>query len=331
MTSYNAEEQRGAEARVVERLFPEFLHNLFNAIPISPTVPVTPPFGLPIGPLMQQREETAGYGYLGMATPGTGATVVPPDRGFLDVFSAALPILQTIAKPLVEQLLSFGPPKSDVDRQEQDRFLQFLAPLIGQLAPIAIQAAPGIISSLFGGPRSDQPIPITDRELNQRFLGPITHALVATMGPALSDLLAIVHGERRAAVQYDRMPGRTGVQLIKLSMAELTNAHRLRDGDVVQLQTTAAPTGTTEIRLTAPAHSLRWHAIQAFDGTAKPVAHVETGGADHAAFDSDAMQANSCFVFWKQNYQGVKVPVYLVSGQDMTADAKCFNFHWAAD
>ncbi|MFD1536524.1 hypothetical protein [Nonomuraea guangzhouensis] len=325
MPSYIAEEQRGTEARMLNVLLPTILQNLqltypaanqFGAPPIA-----TPP--MPAWPVAEQRNLTQQSPFFPM--PSQLAT----DRSFMDLISVAVPTVQALMPPLVEQLLSFGPPKPDIDQNEEDRFLQFAPQLVGTLAPIVVQLLPGLLQNM-AGHRGEQPVRVTDRELNQRFFGPITQAVLPAIVSALPELLAIVHGDQRSPVRYERMPGRGLFQLIRISRNDLLNGHRMHDGDVIYLTETPAPPGTTEVRVSTAPHGLWWKGVQVTDDTDRQICFVETGGADQAGFDSRSVQTGGSIVLWKAKMFGVHTPMYVIPTGDLSPDAKCFTFHWAA-
>ncbi|HUR07148.1 MAG TPA: hypothetical protein VM347_31700, partial [Nonomuraea sp.] len=287
MPSYIAEEQRGTEARMLNVLLPTILQNLqlihpaahqFGAPPMAMT-----PMPIPAEPLVEQRNLSY------FTQPHQGPSFPIPsqlamDRSFMDLISVAVPTVQALMPPLVEQLLSFGPSKPEIDQNEEDRFLQFAPQLVGTLAPIVVQLLPGLLQNMAAG-RGEQPVRVTDRELNQRFFGPITQAVLPAVVSALPDLLAIVHGDQRSPVRYERMPGRGLFQLIRISRNDLLNGHRMRDGDVIYLTETPAPAGTTEVRVSAAPHSQWWKGVQVTDDSDRQICFVETGGADHAGFE----------------------------------------------
>ena len=333
MPSYIAEEQRGTEARMLNVLLPTILQNLQLIHPAAnqfgaPPMAMTP---MPAWPVMEQRNLT----YLAQPQqPPQGPSFPIPsqlamDRSFMDLISVAVPAVQALMPPLVEQLLSFGPPKPEIDQNEEDRFLQFAPQLVGTLAPIVVQLLPGLLQNMSGG-RGEQPVRITDRELNQRFFGPITQAVLPAVVSELPELLAIVHGDLRSPVRYERMPGHGLFQLIRISRNDLLNGHRMRDGDVIYLTETPAPAGTTEIRVSTAPHGLWWKGVQVTDDSDRQICFVETGGADYAGFDSRSVQAGGCVVLWKAKMFGVHTPMYVIPTGDLSPDAKCFTFHWAA-
>jgi hypothetical protein len=331
MPSYIAEEQRGAEARILNVLFPTILQGLqlthqaanqFGAP--SPHMPQPP-----MGPQPEQRT----YEYQPERRPQqwyARQDQLAADRSFMDVASVLMPVIQAIIPPMVEQLLSFGPPKSETDQNEEERFMQFVPPLLGTITPIIMQVLPGLLQSMSRG-RTEHPVRITDRELNQRYFGPILQATLPAIVSALPELLAIVHGDQRAPIRYERMPGRGLFQLIRISRNDLVNAHRLRDGDVVYLTETPAPPGTTEVRISLAPHGLWWKGIQVTDDSDRQIAFIESDGETYASFDSRSVQTGGSIVLWKAKAFGVHTPMYVIPTGDLTPDGKCFNFHWAAD
>jgi hypothetical protein len=333
MPSYIAEEQRGAEARILNVLFPTILQGL------QFTHQAANQFGAPPRQIAQQwpmepRMEHRSIGYQPQQqerypTPESYPQIAT-ERSFMDVAAVLMPIVQAITPPLVEQLLSFGPPKADTDQNEEDRFQQFVPQLIGTIAPIVMQVLPGLLQTLHGR-RAEHPVRITDRELNQRYFGPILQATLPAIVSSLPELLAIVHGDQRAPVRYERMPGRGLLQLIRISRNDLTNAHRLRDGDVVYLTETPAPPGTTEVRISMAPHGLWWKGIQVTDDSDRQIAFVETEGEAYASFDSRSVQTGGNIVLWKAKMFGVHTPMYVIPTGDLSPDGKCFAFHWAAD
>jgi hypothetical protein len=131
------------------------------------------------------------------------------------------------------------------------------------------------------------------------------------------------------------MPGRGLFQLIRVSRNDLLNGHRMRDGDVIYLTETPAPAGTTEVRVSTAPHGLWWKGVQVSDDSDRQICFVETGGAgalaaDHAGFDSRSVQTGGCIVLWKAKMFGVHTPMYVIPIGDLSPDAKCFTFHWAA-
>ncbi|MBF8186646.1 hypothetical protein ITP53_13010 [Nonomuraea sp. K274] len=314
MPSYIAEEQRGTEARILNVLFPTILQGL---------------------QLTHQAAERFGAGPhlppAGLRHP-VPETFVPleADRAFMDVAATLMPVVQAMIPPLVEQLLSFGPPKAETDQNEDDRFLQFVPQLVGTVTPIITQVLPGLLQTMHGA-RAEHPVRITDRELNQRYFGPILQAALPAIVSALPELLAIVHGDQRSPVRYERLPGRGAFQLIRISRNDLVNAHRLRDGDVVYLTETPAPPGTTEVRVSTAPHGLWWKGIEVTDDGDRQICFVESGGETHASFDSRSVRTGGNIVLWKAKMFGVHTPMYVLPTGDLSADAKCFTFHWAAD
>ncbi|MFI7707960.1 hypothetical protein [Nonomuraea sp. NPDC049480] len=252
------------------------------------------------------------------------------DRSFMDVASVLMPVVQAITPPLVEQLLSFGPPKADTDQNEEDRFAQFVPQLAGTITPIVVQVLPGLLQTMHGA-RAQHPVRVTDHELNQRYFGPILQAALPAIVTALPDLLAIVHGDQRAPIRYERMPGRGPLQLIRIGRNDLVNAHRLRDGDVVHLAETPAPPGTTEIRISMAPHAQWWKGVEVTDDGDRRICLVETEGETYASFDSRSLQTGGHIVLWKAQLFGVRTPMYVIPAGDLSPDAKCFTFHWAAD
>ncbi|WP_188191733.1 hypothetical protein [Nonomuraea sp. SYSU D8015] len=317
MPSYIAEEQRGTEARILNALFPTILQGLQLSHQAADQFGA-PPRRPPMEHAQQRHPEQEIYSRL------------TTDRSFMDVASVLMPVVQAITPPLVEQLLSFGPPKADTDQNEEDRFAQFVPQLVGTITPIVTQVLPGLLQTMHGA-RAEHPVRVTDRELNQRFLGPILQATLPTIVSALPDLLAIVHGDQRAPVRYERMPGRGMFQLIRISRNDLVHAHRLRDGDVVYLTETPAPPGTTEVRISMAPHGLWWKGVQVTDDADRQICFVETDGETYASFDSRSVQTGGSIVLWKAKAFGVHTPMYVVPTGDLSPDAKCFTFHWAAD
>jgi len=348
MPSYIAEEQRGTEARILNALFPTILQGL-QLVQQAADQLGAPPQIFQQGPLTQLQQQMGPYtpqSYPMMAPQMMGSPMMAPQmmasqpypapsriatgRSFMEVASILLPAVQTMIPPLVEQLLSFGPAKAETDQDEEDRFLQFAPQLIGTITPILIQVLPGLLQNL-GGSRVEHPVRITDRELNQRFLGPILQCVVPTVISALPELLAIVHGDQRSPVRYEPMPGRGAFQLIRVSRHDLVNAHRLRDGDVLYLTETPAPPGTTEIRISRAPHGLWWKGIEVTDDSDRQICFVESEGQEHAMFDSRSVQTGGNIVLWKAKAFGVHTPMYVMPMGDLSADATCFTFHWAAD
>ncbi|MFG1686758.1 hypothetical protein ACGFNP_41800 [Nonomuraea sp. NPDC049269] len=322
MPSYIAEEQRGTEARMLNVLLPTILQNLQLIHPAANQFGAPP---MTVWPVVEQRNLTQPQQGPSFPIPSQLAM----DRSFMDLVSVAVPTVQALMPPLVEQLLSFGPPKPDIDQNEEDRFLQFAPQLVGTLAPIVVQLLPGLLQNM-AGHRGEQPVRVTDRELNQRFFGPITQAVLPAVVSALPELLAIVHGDQRSPVRYERMPGHGLFQLIRISRNELLNGHRMHDGDVIYLTETPAPPGTTEVRVSTAPHGLWWKGVQVTDDSDRQICFVETGGADHAGFDSRSVQQGGCIVLWKAKMFGVHTPMYVIPIGDLSPDAKCFTFHWAA-
>ncbi|SEG93465.1 hypothetical protein SAMN05444920_108127 [Nonomuraea solani] len=329
MPSYIAEEQRGTEARILNVLFPTILQGLqlthqaadqFGARPQQLQT-------LPMGPRMEHRPVE--YQQQRYVTPDTYAQLAA-DRSFMDVAAVLMPVVQAIIPPLVEQLLSFGPPKADTDQNEEDRFLQFVPQLVGTITPIMTQVLPGLLQNM-RGMRAEHPVRITDRELNQRFFGPILQATLPAIIAQLPELLAITHGDQRSPVRYERMPGRGPLQLIRISRNDLVNAHRLRDGDVVYLTETPAPPGTTEVRVSMAPHGLWWKGVQVTDDGDRQICFVETNGDMHATFESRSVQTGGTIVLWKAKMFGIHTPMYVLPTGDLSPDGKCFTFHWAAD
>ncbi|MGP4093513.1 hypothetical protein [Nonomuraea sp. KM90] len=331
MPSYIAEEQRGAEARILNVLFPTILQGLqlthqaadqFGARPHQQHL-------LPMGPRREHRPVEYQQQPQRYALPEAYAQLAA-DRSFMDVAAVLMPVVQAIIPPLVEQLLSFGPPKADTDQNEEERFLQFVPQLIGTIAPIMMQVLPGLLQTMHGN-RSEHPVRVTDRELNQRYFGPIVQATLPAIIAQLPDLLAIVHGDQRTPIRYERMPGRDPIQLMRISRSDLVGAHRLRDGDVLHLTETPAPPGTTEVRLSLAPHSMWWKGIQVTDETHRQICFVETDGDRYATFESRSVQAGGAIVLWKARMFGEHTPMYVIPIGDLSPDGKCLNFHWAAD
>ncbi|MGN9838908.1 hypothetical protein ACTMTI_12375 [Nonomuraea sp. H19] len=323
MPSYIAEEQRGTEARILNVLFPTILQGLQLAHQAAEQfgAPSQQP---PTGPGMEHRpvEYPPRFpeAYVRSAA----------DRSFMDVAAVLMPVVQAITPPLVEQLLSFGPPKSETDQNEDERLTQFVPQLIGTITPIMMQVLPGLLQTMHGA-RAAHPVRVTDRELNQRYFGPILQAALPAIISSLPELLAIVHGDHRSPVHYEPMPGRGLLQLIRISRNDLVNAHRLRDGDVVYLTETPAPPGTTEVRVSMAPHGLWWKGVQVTDDSGRQICFVETGGETFASFDSRSVQTGGGIVLWKAKMFGVHTPMYILPTGDLSPDAKCFTFHWAAD
>ncbi|MGW0810585.1 hypothetical protein [Nonomuraea sp. NPDC002799] len=330
MPSYIAEEQRGTEARILNVLFPTILQSLQLTHQAADQFGARPQQAqhLPIGPRMehrptehqQQRQQPVQETYVQLAA----------DRSFMDVASVLLPVVQAVIPPMVEQLLSFGPPKADTDQNEEERFQQFVPQLIGTITPIIMQVLPGLLQSMRGA-RAEHPVRVTDRELNQRYFGPILQATLPAIVAQLPELLAIVHGDQRAPVRYERMPGRAQVQLVRISRNDLASAHRLRDGDVLHLTETPAPPGTTEVRISTAPHGLWWKGVQVTDESERQVCFVETDGDVHARFDSRSVRDGGHIVLWKAKMFGAHIPMYVIPVGDLSPDGKCFTFHWAAD
>ncbi|NUP01481.1 MAG: hypothetical protein HOW71_41775 [Nonomuraea sp.] len=323
MPSYIAEDQRGTEARVLNVLFPMILQGLQLAHHAAAQ------FGAPPRPLpMEQRP----FAYAPQQRhPMTREThqQMAAERSFMDVAAVLMPVVQAITPPLVEQLLSFGPPKADTDQNEEERFLQFAPQLIGTIAPIVMQVLPGLLQTMHGR-RTEHPVRVTDRELNQRYFGPILAAMMPAIVSSMPELLAIVHGDQRGPIRYERMPGRPQLQLIRVGRNDLVNAHRLRDGDVLHLTETPAPPGTTEIRIGRAPHSQWWKAIEVTDESGRTVCFADTDGEPHASFDSRSVERGGTIVFWKAQTHGERVPMYVLPMDDLSPDATCFTFHWAA-
>lgn len=252
------------------------------------------------------------------------------DRSFMDVVSVIMPVVQAITPPLVEQLLSFGPPKADTDQNEEDRFAQFVPQLIGTITPIVLQVLPGLLQTMRGA-RAEHPVRITDRELNQRYFGPILQAMLPAIVSSLPDLLAVVHGDQRAPIRYERMPGGGPAQLVRIGRNDLLNAHRLRDGDVVHLTETPAPPGTTEFRISLAPHAQWWKGVQVTDDTGRQVCFVDIESEPQAGIDSESLRSGGHIVLWKAQMFGVRTPMYVIPTGDLSPDAKRFTFHWAAD
>ncbi|UBU11804.1 hypothetical protein [Nonomuraea gerenzanensis] len=331
MPSYIAEEQRGAEARILNVLFPTILQGLqlthqaadqFGARPQQAHM-------LPMRPRVEHRPVDYQQQQQQYATPETYAQLAA-DRSFMDVAAVLMPVVQAIIPPLVEQLLSFGPPKADTDQNEEERFLQFVPQLLGTVTPIMMQVLPGLLRGMHGM-RAEHPVRITDRELNQRYFGPIVQATLPAIVSQLPELLAMVHGDQRSPVRYERMPGRGPIQLMRINRNDLVNAHRLRDGDVLHLTETPAQPGTTEIRITTAPHSMWWKGVQVTDETDRQLCFVEADGDRYASFESRAVQAGGAIVLWKARMFGEHTPMYLIPIGELSPDGKCFNFHWAAD
>ncbi|MFG1704749.1 hypothetical protein ACFLIM_16305 [Nonomuraea sp. M3C6] len=318
MPSYIAEEQRGTEARILNVLFPTILQGL------QLTHQAAEQFGA-----RPQQQRPMDYPIQRYPIPETYAQLAA-DRSFMDVASVLMPVVQAITPPLVEQLLSFGPAKSDTDQNEDDRFLQFVPQLVGTITPIMLQVLPGLLQTMHGA-RAEHPVRVTDRELNQRYFGPILQATLPAIVSQLPELLAIVHGDQRSPVRYERLPARGPLQLIRISRHDLVSAHRLRDGDVLYLTETPAPPGTTEVRISLAPHGLWWKGVQVTDDSDRQICFVETDGEIHASFDSRSVQTGGNIVLWKAKMFGVHTPMYVLPTGDLSPDAKCFNFHWAAD
>ncbi|NRQ32648.1 hypothetical protein HII36_12480 [Nonomuraea sp. NN258] len=341
MPSYIAEEQRGTEARILNVLFPTILqglqltHQAANQIgapaPRAAQLPLLPP-QMAMQMAVQLEHRTYGYPpeHRQPYPFSAGHPQQAADRSFMDVACVLMPVVQAVVPPLVEQLLQFGPAKSETDQNEEERFLQFVPQLIGTITPIVMQVLPGLLQTMNRG-RVEHPIRVTDRELNQRYFGPIVHALLPAIISQLPELLAIVHGDQRAPARYERMPGRAQVRLIRCGRNELVNAHRLRDGDVVHLTETAAPPGTTEIRISLSPHSLWWKGVQVTDGTDRQIAFVDTERETYASFESRALQNGGAIVLWKAGMYGEPLPMYVIPISELAPDAKCLTFHWAAD
>jgi hypothetical protein len=331
MPSYIAEEQRGTEARILNVLFPTILQGLQLTHQAAEQFGARPQQAqqLPMGPRMEHRPMEYQPQQQRHSMPEAYSRLAA-DRSFMDVAAVLMPVVQAIIPPLVEQLLSFGPPKSDTDQNEEDRFLQFVPQLIGTVTPIIMQVLPGLLQTMHGA-RAQHPVRITDRELNQRYFGPILQAALPAIVAQLPELLAIVHGDQRAPVRFERMPGRGLIQLMRISRNDLVNAHRLRDGDVVYLTETPAPPGTTEIRISMAPHGLWWKGIQVTDDSDRQICFVETEGEMYASFDSRSVQTGGAIVLWKAKMFGIHTPMYVIPTGDLSPDAKCFNFHWAAD
>lgn len=328
MPSYIAEEQRGAEARILNVLFPTILQGLqlthqaadqFGARPHQPHL-------LPMGSRLEHRPMEYQQRY---ASPEIYAQLAA-DRSFMDVAAVLMPVVQAIIPPLVEQLLSFGPPKADTDQNEEERFQQFVPQLLGTITPIVMQVLPGLLQTMHGM-HSEHPVRVTDRELNQRYFGPILQATLPAIITQLPDLLAMVHGDQRSPIRYERMPGRAPIQLMRIGRNDLTSAHRLRDGDVLYLTETPAPPGTTEIRLSMAPHCMWWKGIEVTDETDRQICFVEAEGDRHAMFESRSVQGGGAIVLWKARMFGEHAPMYVIPISDLSPDGKCLTFHWAAD
>jgi hypothetical protein len=332
MPSYIAEEQRGAEARILNVLFPTILQGLQLTHQAADQFGARPhqAYLLPMGPRTEHRPVEYQQQPQRYDATETYAARLAADRSFMDVAAVLMPVVQAIIPPLVEQLLSFGPPKADTDQNEEDRFLQFVPQLLGTVTPIMMQVLPGLLQSMHGS-RSEHPVRVTDRELNQRYFGPILQATLPAIVAQLPDLLAMVHGDQRAPVRYERMPGRGPIQLMRITRNDLVNAHRLRDGDVLQMTETPAQPGTTEIRITRSPHSMWWKGVQVTDETDRQICFVETEGDRYATFESRSVQAGGTIVLWKTRMFGEHTPMYVIPIADLSPDGKCLNFHWAAD
>jgi hypothetical protein len=329
MPSYIAEEQRGSEARILNVLFPTILQGLQLTHQAANQFGAAPPRHMPIEhrpfAYLPQQQQQAQQRY----PMPESQSQMEADRSFMDVAAVLMPVVQAITPPLVEQLLSFGPPKADTDQNEEERFLQFVPQLIGTITPIVMQVLPGLLQTM-NGRRAEHPVRITDRELNQRYLGPILQAMLPAIVSSIPELLAIVHGDQRPAARYERMPGRAQIQLVRIGRNDLANAHRLHDGDVLHLTETPAPPGTTEVRISRAPHSQWWKGIQVTDESDRPVCFVETDGETHASFDSRSAERGA-IVLWKTKLYGERTPMYVIPMSDLSPDAKCFTFHWAAD
>jgi hypothetical protein len=336
MPSYIAEEQRGTEARILGLLFPSMLqglqliHQAANQHGAPPPLMPQPP----IEPFMEHRNPAPPMTQQLMMGPARPSypilSQLAADRSFMDVVAVLMPTVQALMPPLVEQLLTFGPPKPEIDQNEEDRYQQLVPQLIGTLAPIVMQVLPGLLQEA-GGYRSEQEVRITDRELNQRYFGPILQSVLPVIVSMLPELLAMVHGDHRSPVRYERMPGRGLFQLVRVSRNDLVNGHRLRDGDVLYLTETPAAPGTTEVRITVAPHGIWWKGVQVTDDSDRQICFAHTEGPEHAVFDSRSVQTGGAFVLWKAKLFGVHTPMYVIPAGDLSPDAKCFTFHWAAD
>ncbi|MCK2212624.1 hypothetical protein MF672_002245 [Actinomadura sp. ATCC 31491] len=329
MPSYIAEEQRGAEARILNALFPEILQGL------QLTHQAGDEFGAeprrqPAGPRMEHRHlEYRQPSRQRYPDPESYAHMLA-DRSFMDVAAVLMPVVQAITPPLVEQLLSFGPPKAEIDRHEEDRLAQFVPQLVATIAPIVTQVLPGLLQSMHGV-RAGHPVRVTDHELNQRYLGPILQAMLPAIVTRLPELLAVVHGDQRPPVRHERLPGHGELQVVRISRNDLVHAHRLPDGDVIQLSETAAPPGTTEVRISTAPHALWWKGVQVTGDGDREICFAGTDGEPEASFDSRAAQSGGVVVLWKAQLFGVRTPMYVIPISELSPDGKCLTFHWAAD
>ncbi|MEW9551397.1 hypothetical protein [Nonomuraea sp. NPDC050783] len=329
MPSYIAEEQRGTEARILDALFPVILQGL------QLTHQAADEFGaqprrLPAGPRMEHRHMEYQHPVRQRHPDPESYARMLADRSFMDVAAVLMPVVQAVTPPLVEQLLSFGPPKPEIDQNEEDRFAQFVPQLVGTITPIVTQVLPGLLQSVHGV-RAGHPVRVTDRELNQRYLGPLLQAMLPAVITRLPDLLAIVHGDQRAPVRHERVPGHGMLDLARIDRNDLVHAHRLPDGDVVHLIESAAPPGTTEVRISTAPHALWWKGVQVTGEGDQEICFTATDAEPHARFDSRSVRSGGNVVLWKAQMFGVRTPMYVIPIGELSPDAKCLTFHWAAD
>ncbi|HEX4818037.1 MAG TPA: hypothetical protein VFV66_35295 [Nonomuraea sp.] len=48
-------------------------------------------------------------------------------------------------------------------------------------------------------------------------------------------------------------------------------------------------------------------------------------------FDSRALESGGRIVLWKAQLFGVRTPAYVIPAAELSPDATCLSFHWAAD